>query len=47
VQHPSWHNNRWLNRNPWFEAELLPVLRAEVRALMNSGVGSRAQRSTK
>lgn len=28
--HPSWRNNAWLKRNPWFEAELVPVLRDEV-----------------
>ncbi|HLH48295.1 MAG TPA: uracil-DNA glycosylase family protein [Roseiarcus sp.] len=33
LPHPSWRNNVWLKRNPWFEAELLPVLRAEVRRL--------------
>jgi uracil-DNA glycosylase len=31
LPHPSWRNNAWLKRNPWFEAELLPVLRREVR----------------
>lgn len=31
LPHPSWRNNAWVKRNPWFEAELLPVLRAEVR----------------
>ncbi len=30
LPHPSWRNNAWLRRHPWFEAELLPVLRAEV-----------------
>jgi uracil-DNA glycosylase len=34
LPHPSWRNNGWLRRNPWFEAELLPVLRREVRALL-------------
>ena len=34
LPHPSWRNNVWLRRNPWFEAQLLPDLRAEVaRAL--------------
>jgi uracil-DNA glycosylase len=33
LPHPSWRNSAWLNRNPWFEAELLPVLRAEVGRL--------------
>lgn len=31
LPHPSWHNNRWLIRNPWFETDLLPVMRANVR----------------
>jgi uracil-DNA glycosylase len=31
LPHPSWRNTAWLKRNPWFEAELLPVLRAEVQ----------------
>lgn len=30
LPHPSWRNSGWLKRNPWFEAELVPVLRAEV-----------------
>lgn len=32
LPHPSWRNSGWLKRNAWFEAELLPFLRAEVRA---------------
>lgn len=28
--HPSWRNTGWLKRNPWFETELLPVLRKAV-----------------
>lgn len=31
LPHPSWRNTGWLRQNPWFEAELLPVLQAEVR----------------
>jgi uracil-DNA glycosylase len=34
LPHPSWRNNAWLKRNPWFEAELVPVLRAEVARLV-------------
>lgn len=30
LPHPSWRNTGWLKRNPWFEIELLPVLRSEV-----------------
>ncbi len=33
--HPSWRNNAWLKKNPWFEKELLPVLRRRIRKLMN------------
>lgn len=31
LPHPSWRNTAWLNRNPWFETEVLPVLRERVR----------------
>lgn len=34
MPHPSWRNNAWLRRNPWFEADLLPVLRKEVSRLV-------------
>ena len=34
LPHPSWRNNAWLKRHPWFEADVLPVLRAEVRRLL-------------
>jgi uracil-DNA glycosylase len=34
LPHPSWRNNAWLKANPWFEAELLPVLKAEVAAVL-------------
>lgn len=34
LPHPSWRNNGWLRTNPWFEAELLPALRAEVAAAL-------------
>jgi uracil-DNA glycosylase len=35
LPHPSWRNNGWLKRHPWFESALLPVLRVEVsRALV-------------
>ena len=35
LPHPSPRNNMWLRRNPWFDTDLLPVLRekvAEIRA---------------
>lgn len=34
LPHPSWRNNFWLKQNPWFDEELLPVLRREVRKLI-------------
>lgn len=37
LPHPSWRNNGWLRRNPWFEAELLPDLRREVGRLIRPG----------
>ena len=33
--HPSWRNNAWLKRNPWFENDVLPVLRRRVRSLLD------------
>jgi len=34
LPHPSWRNNAWLTANPWFERELLPRLRREIRGLI-------------
>lgn len=34
LPHPSWRNTAWLKRNPWFERELLPVLRRRVARLV-------------
>ena len=31
LPHPSWRNTAWLNKNPWFAAELLPALRTRVK----------------
>lgn len=36
LPHPSWRNNAWLRRNPWFEAEMLPALKSEVRRLLQN-----------
>jgi uracil-DNA glycosylase len=33
--HPSPLNFRWLAKNPWFETDLLPVLRSSVRAALD------------
>lgn len=37
LPHPSWRNSGWLNRNPWFHAELLPELRRAVAGVLGSG----------
>jgi uracil-DNA glycosylase len=34
LPHPSWRNTAWLKRNSWFEAEVLPALRARVAEVM-------------
>ena len=34
LPHPSWRNNAWVNKNPWFEAEVIPHLQQEVRRLL-------------
>lgn len=34
MPHPSPRNNLWLRRNPWFEAEVVPALRARVSELL-------------
>jgi len=34
LPHPSPRNNRWLKQNPWFEADVLPLLRSRVAAVM-------------
>jgi uracil-DNA glycosylase len=39
LPHPSPRNNLWLRRNPWFEAELLPILRQRVSEVLR-GRGS-------
>ncbi|MCY4179226.1 MAG: uracil-DNA glycosylase family protein, partial [Litoreibacter sp.] len=31
LPHPSWRNTAWMRRNPWFEAETLPALKAAVQ----------------
>jgi uracil-DNA glycosylase len=31
LPHPSWRSGIWMKRNPWFENDVLPVLRRSVR----------------
>ncbi len=34
LPHPSWRNTAWIRRNPWFEEDLVPVLRERVRGVL-------------
>lgn len=34
LPHPSWRSRAWATKNPWFEAEVLPELRAVVRGAL-------------
>ena len=36
LPHPSWRNNGWLKKNPWFERDVLPYLRKRVRVSLSS-----------
>lgn len=31
LPHPSWRGAIWMKRNPWFESDVVPALRAAVR----------------
>lgn len=39
LPHPSWRNTGWVKKNPWFEAELLPALKLQVRRAMRQVKG--------
>ncbi|MEO0341952.1 MAG: uracil-DNA glycosylase family protein [Pseudomonadota bacterium] len=34
LPHPSWRNTAWLKKNPWFENDVLPFLRARVTEVL-------------
>jgi uracil-DNA glycosylase len=34
LPHPSWRNSGWIKRNPWFENELLPIVKVRIRQLI-------------
>ena len=36
LPHPSWRTTAWERKNPWFEAEALPALRAAVGAALTA-----------
>ncbi len=35
LPHPSWRNTFWLKANPWFEQDVLPELRRQVKRLLS------------
>ena len=45
LPHPSWRNNAWIKKNPWFETDLIPHLRTQVRRLLelDAGPASRSE----
>lgn len=34
LPHPSWRNTGWLKRHPWFEEDVLPMLRRTVKSVL-------------
>ncbi|WP_404482349.1 uracil-DNA glycosylase family protein [Novosphingobium sp. BL-52-GroH] len=36
LPHPAWRSRLWMAANPWFEAEVLPDLRARVGEVLNA-----------
>jgi uracil-DNA glycosylase len=36
LPHPAWRSVTWMKRNPWFEQDVLPTLRSNVRALLDA-----------
>ncbi len=39
LPHPSWRNNVWLKKNPWFAQNVLPVVQEKVRILISQTSG--------
>lgn len=35
LPHPSWRNNAWIKRNPWFGEKILPMLQCRIRELLS------------
>lgn len=36
LPHPSWRNNTWLKKNPWFGEQLVPALQDAVRRVLDA-----------
>ena len=35
LPHPAWRSTPWMRKNPWFEDEILPPLRAAITARLS------------
>lgn len=46
IPHPSWRTGVWERRNPWFQADVVPALRAEVRRVLEEPVSPAAAART-
>lgn len=42
--HPSWRNTGWIKRHPWFEEDMLPIVRQHVRDLLGDSRGDISRR---
>ena len=38
LPHPAWRSRLWMARHPWFEADVLPLLRAKVAEALDQNV---------
>ncbi len=36
LPHPSWRNNAWLKRNPWFFTEVIPALQSDIKNILEN-----------
>jgi uracil-DNA glycosylase len=36
LPHPSWRSTGWMKRNPWFEGDVLPILRDKVSQVLSA-----------
>lgn len=34
LPHPSWRNTSWIRKNPWFEGDVLPILRERIKEVL-------------
>ena len=40
LPHPSWRNNAWLDRNPWFQFEVVPELQRRIGEVFDAESGT-------